>query len=897
MPVLVLLGCKVPGKVRAGGAAERRVAVAARVYGELAASAGAPPLVVVSGGRAWNGCVEADALADALVERGVPREHIVRERASHDTDDNARFTASLLARRRAREVLLVTCDWHARRARALFEREGLVVVGVAEAKSPPVGRFARLYRWGRERVAAKLAHLPVLTLAVAIAAGAGAPGCSKGATLAGDAGGDAGASAASATESAKAIARAEDLRRAADVTPERRTSHVVDERRRAARALARIADDASEPGLLRALSDEDDEVAAWGAYGLGFGCKGKEDAHVSALVARAAGLGDRPRPPGSRLDVRAAIARAIGHCAGGASEPTLVAWLRARGPFAEQAGYALGDVASRRGALGAEATTALLEVAVGGAAGPLVPSAIYPFSRVKSVDAAFVPRLGDAVRAALGHPAAERIFAVRALGRCGAPAVADLVKIADDRSGFTPAERAEAARTLGSLEAPGQRGAVQALAALVPDAKDALGILKLAGDEESVLTALLDVVHGDVPAADEASLFALARLAAPGEPPPPLARRLARLRCSAAAVLAKGSFDSDVLTSCDAKGSEAWERGRLTSLLRRPLTGARRAAWLEIATKSEHVRVREAALEAIADHPELADAGRAAVAAALRSKVPGVVTTAAEVVKDHPDRAGTVSRSERRAALDPSAPAPTGPASHELDPQIGRALVEALAAPWSEDLVETRLALFEAAVAVAAPGAREAVLAACKDSNATVHEHALKAIAAIDATATPQCTAAPPGPASSAPEIEHPLARAVKLALDTDAGALGIRLDPALAPITAARIAGLARAGFYKGIVVHRVVPGFVAQFGDPGGDGYGGSGKLLRCETSPISFGALDVGMALAGRDTGSSQLFVTLAPTPRLDGEYTQVGHAEGDWAALAEGDVIRDVKVREE
>ena len=62
------------------------------------------------------------------------------------------------------------------------------------------------------------------------------------------------------------------------------------------------------------------------------------------------------------------------------------------------------------------------------------------------------------------------------------------------------------------------------------------------------------------------------------------------------------------------------------------------------------------------------------------------------------------------------------------------------------------------------------------------------------------------------------------------------------------------------------------------------------------MPFAALDVGMALAGRDTGSSQLFVTLARTPHLDGEYTRVGHAEGDWSSLAQGDVIRGARIVE-
>jgi cyclophilin family peptidyl-prolyl cis-trans isomerase len=90
------------------------------------------------------------------------------------------------------------------------------------------------------------------------------------------------------------------------------------------------------------------------------------------------------------------------------------------------------------------------------------------------------------------------------------------------------------------------------------------------------------------------------------------------------------------------------------------------------------------------------------------------------------------------------------------------------------------------------------------------------------------------------------------------------------------------------------VVPGYLAQFGDPGGDGFGGAPQRLRCETSPATFGAGDVGVAIAGRDTGSSQLFVTLSRRPELDGEYTWIGRAEGNWDRLVEGDRIRGVKV---
>ena len=86
-------------------------------------------------------------------------------------------------------------------------------------------------------------------------------------------------------------------------------------------------------------------------------------------------------------------------------------------------------------------------------------------------------------------------------------------------------------------------------------------------------------------------------------------------------------------------------------------------------------------------------------------------------------------------------------------------------------------------------------------------------------------------------------------------------------------------------------------QFGDRGGDGYGGAGEgrdALRCETSPVPFDTGVVGIALGGRDTGSSQLFVTLGPAPHLDGEYAVIGKATGDWDALTEGDRIRTVRI---
>jgi cyclophilin family peptidyl-prolyl cis-trans isomerase len=227
-------------------------------------------------------------------------------------------------------------------------------------------------------------------------------------------------------------------------------------------------------------------------------------------------------------------------------------------------------------------------------------------------------------------------------------------------------------------------------------------------------------------------------------------------------------------------------------------------------------------------------------------------------------------------------------------PAVGKALAAALAQKWPEDRFETRMALFEAAAKVKIAGAKEAAMTACGDPNGVVRERALKALHALGAEVK-GCDA-PKGEPPVAAEIGKTIGKPAKLHLDVGQNKLTVVLEPELSPITATRILALAKSGFYKGIVVHRVVPGFVAQFGDPDGDGYGGSGTSLRCETSPVPFKNLDVGMALAGRDTGSSQMFVTLSRTPHLDGEYTRVGHAEGDWSLVAQGDVIGEVTVEE-
>ncbi|HYX21170.1 MAG TPA: peptidylprolyl isomerase, partial [Thermoanaerobaculia bacterium] len=113
-----------------------------------------------------------------------------------------------------------------------------------------------------------------------------------------------------------------------------------------------------------------------------------------------------------------------------------------------------------------------------------------------------------------------------------------------------------------------------------------------------------------------------------------------------------------------------------------------------------------------------------------------------------------------------------------------------------------------------------------------------------------------------------------RLRVETARGTFVMRLDGRIAPLTVMNALALAGREYFDGAPVHRVVPNFVVQDGDPTGTGDGGPGYEIRDELSAAPYEAGTVGMALAGPDTGGSQWFVTQAPEPHLDGGYTVFG-----------------------
>lgn len=115
--------------------------------------------------------------------------------------------------------------------------------------------------------------------------------------------------------------------------------------------------------------------------------------------------------------------------------------------------------------------------------------------------------------------------------------------------------------------------------------------------------------------------------------------------------------------------------------------------------------------------------------------------------------------------------------------------------------------------------------------------------------------------------------------LDTNHGEISIALEPARSPLTVNNFVFLAEEGFYDGVIFHRVIPGFVAQGGDPTGTGTGGPGYKFRDEVDgPGSYSRGTVAMANAGPNTNGSQFFICLGDVG-LPHSYTIFGTvAEG-------------------
>ena len=132
--------------------------------------------------------------------------------------------------------------------------------------------------------------------------------------------------------------------------------------------------------------------------------------------------------------------------------------------------------------------------------------------------------------------------------------------------------------------------------------------------------------------------------------------------------------------------------------------------------------------------------------------------------------------------------------------------------------------------------------------------------------------------------------------IETTRGPVEIVLFADVAPRTVEAFLALAAAGFYRDRSFHRVVADFVIQGGCPRGDGWGGPGRALLEETSPLPFVRGALGIATAGPDTGGSQFFIMHSRHPHLDGGYTLFGQVVSGMSvvdAIEQDDRIIDIR----
>jgi cyclophilin family peptidyl-prolyl cis-trans isomerase len=227
-------------------------------------------------------------------------------------------------------------------------------------------------------------------------------------------------------------------------------------------------------------------------------------------------------------------------------------------------------------------------------------------------------------------------------------------------------------------------------------------------------------------------------------------------------------------------------------------------------------------------------------------------------------------------------------------------LLEALKRSQGDGLYVARAATLEALTTLNPSAAGSVLTASLNDRDWAVRVRAAELLKRLDpgANESPRRPAPPP----SVPElaavdtmVDPPYSPTAYI--DTSKGTIQFELAVLDAPRTVANFMTLVRRNYFRGVQLHRVVPDFVVQDGDPRGDGEGGPGYTIRDEINQRPFLRGTVGMALDWADTGGSQFFITHSPQPHLDGRYTVFGHVVAGLDTLdhlVQWDIIRRVTI---
>jgi HEAT repeat protein/cyclophilin family peptidyl-prolyl cis-trans isomerase len=238
----------------------------------------------------------------------------------------------------------------------------------------------------------------------------------------------------------------------------------------------------------------------------------------------------------------------------------------------------------------------------------------------------------------------------------------------------------------------------------------------------------------------------------------------------------------------------------------------------------------------------------------------------------------------------------------ELKPAGGaQALAEAYRLGERDSTYVARAAALAALAPYGAADAVPVLKTALKDKDWAVRVRAAALLGPLDPDVA-VATAIRPAPTVFTPDsyraptvVDPPVS--TQIYIDTDLGTIQIELAVLDAPLTVENFITLARKGYFNGLSVHRVVPDFVVQDGDPRGDGEGGPGYTIRDELNERPYLRGTVGMALDWPDTGGSQWFITVSPQPHLDAKYTVFGRVVSGMEVvdhLQPWDVVRRVRV---
>ncbi len=670
------------------------------------------------------------------------------------------------------------------------------------------------------------------------------------------------------------------------ITVDDLTSRDVEVRRRAMQGLARISEPTSRSALEHGLADEDGQVVAWAAFGLARSCDKDSEKAVAQLALRATSWSVAEHESATEgrfvIDPMVAIPDAIGRCGTAMAETTLANWLRLGGSLAEQAALALGSIAAKLHRLENTTLVALLEAA--DKKGDSPAAALFPLTRLTAVETNVQKRLLAVAAKSIATKTEARFYAVRALPLAGDGAIPILGRVASDLSTYEPELRADAVRGLARLGDGGQQALAKSLMRLVPRG-EGLNTAWLESPAFSPVAEILENLN-HVDNDMRPVLESMSRMLLPAATLAAAYRRVLVLRCQSAALLARNNIASPALLACDpGKNGRQGEFALLRVLGQEAVRGRRALAYERLVGTSDPL-VRETALRLMRAHPEIRDSAHY-LANALTSDSSGVVATAASIIAENPERAQvSPNRSaERTRPFETSSRAPNP------TPEVLLAIDKAAHREWELDAIDVRLQLIDAVSALGALSEKPFLEEQCKSGLGVLRRRAELALRRLG-DGKRHC----PAPAPVARQLlalQHETD--VHVRFHTDIGPLDLWFEPQLAPATVARMVDLIKSGFYDSLPLHRVIAGFVAQLGDRAGDDYGGTGEEpLRDELAPVAFRSGDVGLALSGPDTGSSQFFIVLGPHPHLDGDYTRVGRAGPGWNRLVVGDVIEHVEL---